>query len=323
MSKILTFGEPILINYISCNNTKDFSDSYFSLGGSEINTSVALKNLGCEPYLLSCIPKNFLGKYYLDNLIKKCLNTDLLMESNEDLIASMYIKNGDVFYQRKYSAFYFLKKSDIDFNRVFSIEYDWLHLTGITPLLSETVKDIWVYLLEKCIELRIPISIDLNYRPKLGNFKDLWLIIRKYISDINTLIVSEGNIIDICMHENIVYSNFIDNNLKEISKKMNINKLVICLKERENGIQKRYSILVYNNELYYSNIKKHIPLEDIGGGDSYIACLIDQLLNNPGNIKENLDFSDIYTILNQNNIGNFSIVGKKELDLNKNKDIFI
>ena len=171
--------------------------------------------------------------------------------------------------------------------------------------------------------MNIPISIDLNYRPKLGNFKDLWLIIRKYTSEINTLIVSEGNLIDICMHENIVYSNFIDNNLKEISKKMNINKLVICLKKRENGIQKRYSILAHNSELYYSDIKKHTPLEDIGGGDSYIACLIDQLLNNPGNIKENLDFSDIYTILNQNSKGNFSNVSKKELESNKNKDKFI
>tara|TARA_Y100000991_G_scaffold211971_2_gene195309 strand:- start:1928 stop:2890 length:963 start_codon:yes stop_codon:yes gene_type:complete len=318
MKNILTFGEPLLINYIKSSSDIDTSDSYFSLGGSEINASITLKKLGNEPYIISSLPNNELGDYYINVLHKHKIKSNFI-KRNDELIGSMYVKNKKVFYQRKYSSFSFLSLDDINFNNVFSLEYDWLHLTGITPLLNDNVKEIWCFIIEKAIDIKIPISIDLNYRPSLGSFKELWDVLKKYISDINTLIISENNILNICMLENIAYSSFLDNNLREIANKLNINRIVICMKERDNQKQKRYSVMFYKNIIYYSDIKNHIPLEDIGGGDSYIGCLIDQFLNNPNNILENLDYSDIYTILNQNTCGNFSNIDKKELFSKKNE----
>ena len=312
MKNILTFGEPLLINYIKLSNDTDSSESYFSLGGSEINTSITLKKLGNEPYIISSLPDNELGDYYVNVLHKHKIKSNFI-KRNGELIGSMYIKNNKVFYQRKYSSFSFLSMNNIDFNNIFSLEYNWLHLTGITPLLNSNVREIWCSLIENSIQRKIPVSIDLNYRPPLGSFKDLWSTIKSYISEINTLVISENNILNICMLEDIVYSSFLDNNLKEIGNKLNVNRIVICMKERRDGKQKRYSIMFYKQKIYYSNIKEHIPLEEIGGGDSYIGCLIDQLLNNPDNILENLDYSDTYTILNQNTPGNFSNIDKNEL----------
>lgn len=316
IKKILTFGEPILINYILNEDLVDFSNSYFSLGGSEINTSVVLKKLDVEPYLLTCLPNNDIGNYYFNYLKELELNTDFILKKDKDLIASMYIKNNKVFYQRKYSSFYFLSKNDINFDEIFSINYDCLHLTGITPLLSENCKEIWIMILEKSLKLNIPVSIDLNYRPAIGIFKDLWFILKKYLSRIEIFIISEKNIKNICEIEGITYSNSFDNNLLEISKKLKINILLLCLKEKKGDYQIRYSVLVKDNNIYYSDIKKHKPSEEIGGGDSYIGCFLNYYLNNKDDIISNLNYADIYTILNQNNKGNFSKVSKKELELN-------
>ena len=317
MKNILTFGEPLLINYIKSSSDIDTSDSYFSLGGSEINTSVTLKKLGNEPYIISSLPNNELGDYYVNVLHKHKIKSNFI-KRNDELIGSMYVKNKKVFYQRKYSSFSFLSMEHINFNTIFSFEYNWLHLTGITPLLNDNVKKIWCSLIENSIKRKIPVSIDLNYRPSLGHFKDLWNIIKNYISEINTLVISENNILNICMLEDIFYSSFLDNNLKEIANRLNINRIVICMKDKNNEKQTRYSVMFYKKKIYYSSIKEHIPLEDIGGGDSYIGCLIDQFLNNPDNILENLDYSDTYTILNQNTPGNFSNIDKNELYESKN-----
>ena len=63
---ILTFGEPLLINYLSKPKITSSCDSFFSLGGSEINTSIALANLGNFVYLLSVFPNNDLGDGYIE-----------------------------------------------------------------------------------------------------------------------------------------------------------------------------------------------------------------------------------------------------------------
>ena len=316
LKKILTFGEPILINYILNEYLVDFSNSYFSLGGSEINTSVVLKKLDVEPYLLTCLPNNDIGNYYFNYLKELELNTDFILKKDKDLIASMYIKNNKVFYQRKHSSFYFLSKNDINFDEIFSINYDCVHLTGITPLLSTNCKEIWIMILEKSLNLNIPVSIDLNYRPALGSFKDLWFILKKYLSRIEIFIISEKNIKNICEIEGINYSKSFDDNLLEISKKLKINILLLCLKEKKDDHQVRYSILIKDNNIYCSDKKKHKPSEEIGGGDSYIGCFLNYYLNNKNDIIRNLNYADIYTILNQNNKGNFSKVSKKELELN-------
>ena len=42
---ILTFGEPLLLNYLSEPKICSSCNSFFCLGGSEVNTAVTLSNL--------------------------------------------------------------------------------------------------------------------------------------------------------------------------------------------------------------------------------------------------------------------------------------
>ena len=78
MKNILTFGEPLLINYIESKELDNYSESYFSLGGAEFNTSITLKKLGNDPYIVSSLPDNKLGKYYIEILKKNGIETDFI-----------------------------------------------------------------------------------------------------------------------------------------------------------------------------------------------------------------------------------------------------
>ena len=301
--KILTFGEPLLVNYLSKPEITSTCKSYFSLGGSEINTAVTLSKLNNCVYLLSVFPNNELGNGYINVIKNFNINTNYIIKSNEDLIGSMYVKDNSVIYQRKHSAFSYIK--DINLENIFSIKYNWVHLTGITPSLNENCKNEWNKILNHSLFLKIPISIDLNYRPALCSLQHLWNIIKPYVSNLELFLLSVKDIKDICKLENI--SGLLSKDLSDImlifAKKLNIKRLVTCVKDvLENQSQNRYSLMIYNNKLYSSKEKNHTPVEHIGGGDAYVGCLINSILKGKDNILEE---ADNYTIEIQNYEGNF------------------
>ena len=109
--------------------------------------------------------------------------------------------------------------------------------------------------------------------------------------------------IEICQIENIKDRFTIENMMLKLVDKLNIRRLVICIKDiLEDKSQNRYSLMVFKNVLYKSKKKNHKPKEYIGGGDAYIASLIDGILKQK---KDILDEADTYTIINQEKKGNF------------------
>ena len=70
-----------------------------------------------------------------------------------------------VLYYRKGSAGSRLDRSDIDADLIRSARV--LHLTGITPALSQTARDAVGYAVEVAAEAGVTVCLDLNYRSKL------------------------------------------------------------------------------------------------------------------------------------------------------------
>ncbi len=299
---ILTFGEPLLINYLTTPKIVSNCDSFFSLGGSEINTAVTLSNLGNQVYLLSVFPNNDLGNEFIEVIENLGINIKYVIKSEDDLIGSMYVKDNYVIYQRKHSAFSYIK--NINLEDLFLTNYNWVHLTGITPSLNDNCKKQWVMLLEKSLSLNLPVSIDFNYRPALCQLNYLWNIIKPYISRLELFALSEKDLKDICKLEHInIGECSLDKIMKLSCKFLGIKRMVICVKKLLlDGSQDRYSIMIYNNEIYKSEIKNHVPIEHIGGGDAYIGGLINGILKCNSNI---LDDADNFAIECQNSRGNF------------------
>lgn len=304
--KVLSFGEPLLVNYLESKKLSSVCNSYFSLGGSEINTLVSLSDLGVETFLISCFPLNILGNEFIEILNKANINTEYVSQNEEDLIGSMYVKDNKVIYQRNHSAFLNIDLYEINFEEIFSRNFDWVHLTGITPLLGTNPRVIWNELLRSGLEKGIKFSIDFNYRPALGQLNDLWDLVKKYITRIEVLILSAEDLNNLCNLENIDIDETIEKTLLNFCDELRIKRGVVCIKKIKDSYQHRRSVMVYNNKVYSSNVKTHQPIEHIGGGDSFSASLIEGLLKNQ-DIPKTLNNSDNYVIKNQNSLGNFSV----------------
>ena len=340
VNKILTFGEPLFINFLNTNenninNSKFSYNSTLSFGGSEISTSVALTNLKKKNkvYLLSCFPDTRLGKQYLENLEDIGIDINFVEISIlDDLIKNIYIKNNKIFDQDNYfkskTTFSNLSPNYFDTNKIFHNNYDWVHLNGNTPLISENCKTVWLNILKESIKLNLPISCDLT-NIDITDWDKIWDLIKDKLNKLESIIITD-EILDIIINnlekeynnlieeQHISKKNSEDNKLKFIYHNYDINKLYLVSSKRVMNnykiSQTRYSILIYLNKIYKSEIKEYYPNNTFGCNDYFIASIINSSLNEKKeSFYDILNKAEIYTILNQENKSLFSEIEYSQL----------
>ena len=181
--KFLTFGEIMLRltppNYEKIRVTTSFEVSY---GGSEANIALALANLGVDSTYFTVLPNNSLGKSAVRMLRSNDVHcTPVILSTPEETpshrLGTYYMETGygirpsKVTYDRKHSAI-----SEFDFSAVdpeHLLEgYEWLHLGGITPALSESCAQFTLELMKKAKEKGMTVSFDGNFRSKLWSWDE-------------------------------------------------------------------------------------------------------------------------------------------------------
>ena len=301
MSKILTFGEPLMAFHIPpLNNVvlSGGSNTNMSLGGSEINTAIALHRLGHEVTLLTVLPNNELGQYYKDVLKEIGISTKYVLLSNGSM-GNMFIKDNKVCYDRKHSAFYNMTNMLFPLDDIFKESFDWIHLTGITPSLSNHNLNVWKSILEQGLKKNIRISFDFNHRPSLIDFSDLWKIVKPYVPFLTVIFLAKEDIKHILSIEKIQSTH-------SMIQSLNIKQLIYCVKKQMDKYQLRSSILINSTSSIKSIAKTQVVTEPIGGGDAYDAAYIHSVLTMKLSIKQTLNYCDNITIETQKYMGHFS-----------------
>ena len=149
--KFFTIGEIMLRlsppNYEKIRMASSFEASY---GGSEANIALALANLGVDSTFFSVVPNNSIGKSAIRMLRSNDVHcTPVILSNPEDTptnrMGTYYLENGygirasKVIYDRMHSAFSEYDYSHVDLHALLQ-EFDWLHLSGITPALSDNCR---------------------------------------------------------------------------------------------------------------------------------------------------------------------------------------
>lgn len=182
-SKFITIGEVMLRltppNYDKIRVATSFDASY---GGSEANIALALANLGIDSTFFTVVPDNSLGKSAVRMLRSNDVHcTPIILTTPDETpthrLGTYYLETGygirpsQVIYDRKHSAFseYDFSKVDID---ALLCDYDWLHLSGITPALSKSCADFILKCLEVAKEKNITVSFDGNFRSTLWTWEE-------------------------------------------------------------------------------------------------------------------------------------------------------
>ncbi len=181
--RFLTFGEIMLRltppNYEKIRMTSSFDATY---GGSEANIALALANLGIDSTFFSVVPDNSLGKSAIRMLRSNDVHcSPVILSTPEETpthrLGIYYLETGygirpsEVTYDRKHSAITEYDLSRVDLDALLE-GFDWIHLSGITPALSESCADFMLECLRKAKEKGLTVSFDGNFRSTLWSWDE-------------------------------------------------------------------------------------------------------------------------------------------------------
>lgn len=142
------------------------------VGGTESNTLSCMARLGMQVKWLSALPSNPQGRHIDSELRRHGVDTSHVVWSGSTArLGVFYVEEASpplgvqVYYDRANSACALVDPAAIDVSVVDDARM--LHLTGITPALSEQARTVFQRFLERAQQRHIPLSFDVNYRAKL------------------------------------------------------------------------------------------------------------------------------------------------------------
>ncbi len=177
--KVLTFGE-IMMRVAPEGNLRFRQvmpgkvDITFAGGEANVAASVAL--LGGQARYLTALPKNAIADSLLANLRGIGVDTDHILLTSKGRLGIFFLEAGanqrssNVIYDREGSSIALATPEDYDFDGALD-GIGWLHITGITPALSENAFLSTLAIVAKAAQKGVTVSCDLNFRKKLWRWK--------------------------------------------------------------------------------------------------------------------------------------------------------
>lgn len=170
MSDVVTLGETMaLVAAPEIGLLRHATSLRLSCGGAESNVAVGVARLGHRVAWIGRVGADEFGVMVRRMLAAE--GVEARVRVDPDAPTGLMVKYRrtntvtQVLYYRKSSAGSRLDRSDVDPELVGSARV--LHLTGITPALSQTARDAVGYAVEVAAEAGVTVCLDLNYRSKL------------------------------------------------------------------------------------------------------------------------------------------------------------
>ena len=168
---LVTFGESMVVFNPQSNRPLRYVNTFEkTVGGAESNVATALAKLNHTVGWFSKLSNDEFGRYLISTIRGEGVDTSrvILDENNsKGIIFKEYYQrsNPNVYYYRKNSAASTISPDDIDEEYIKSAKI--LHLTGITPALSESAREAVYKAIEIAKANDVLISFDPNVRLKL------------------------------------------------------------------------------------------------------------------------------------------------------------
>lgn len=263
--RVFTFGESMgLVLGDEINSLDQLAKARISTGGSEGNVAVGLARLGVAATWLSRVGNDGFGKRVVKDLQAEGVRVVAQIDSSAP--TGLMIKttpragSTSVDYYRRGSAASLISVSDldgIDFNK-----FDLVHLTGITPALSDSARSTWEHVALKSREAGCLVSLDVNYRSKLWTPLEASSVMTKALDLVDILIagVDEAQMI----LGDLTSSAF------DLARKIQaLGPQIVAIKLGSEG-----AVLLERNTTYSADAIRVEVVDTVGAGDAFTAAFI-------------------------------------------------
>ncbi len=172
---VLCVGEAmVLVSPIGSRALATADAFEVTVAGAEANVARFLADLGIESGGLSSVGHDPLGGRILSNLSTCGVDTRWVAQAVESPTGAFFkdpaATGSRVFYYRTGSAFSRMTAAD---TARWPLERAcWVHVSGVTPALSQGCLELTATVLQRCRAAGVPVSFDVNYRPSLWAERD-------------------------------------------------------------------------------------------------------------------------------------------------------
>lgn len=269
---VITLGEAMVRLWVSNGMRIETAEALrISVGGSEANVAVALARAGCKVSWMSRLPDSSLGKRIANEIRMHGVDLSAVSWSSDGRAGLYFVelsgppRGVSVLYDRQGSAASQMSVSNTNLAHISNCKV--FHLSGITPALSATSKELCREAFKISQSIGLSITLDVNYRSALWSAADAKKEII-YLASLASLIV--------CTSKDAKELFGLDENDENLSEKLS-NRLStsnVIVTQGSTGVS-----WILNGLTGSIEAPKVETIDRVGAGDSFMAGVILGLLD--------------------------------------------
>jgi 2-dehydro-3-deoxygluconokinase len=275
-------------------------------GGGEANVSAALALWGTPVRYVTALPRNPLAESLVASLRGLGVDTDSILW-RAGRLGLYFVEIGanqrasTVLYDRDHSAVSLASVNEYDFDRALN-DVHWLHVTGITPAISETAFQVNLEIVRRAKSAGAVVSCDLNFRKKLWRWRQgcsAQQLARECMAQVlpytDVVIANEEDAADVLdIHAQgtdvaqgrIDAAAYVDVARQIVSRFSNVRYVAVTLRESISADHNNWGGMLYDaasesacfapidERGFYRPYEIRNIVDRIGGGDSFAAGII-------------------------------------------------
>jgi 2-dehydro-3-deoxygluconokinase len=300
-----------------------------TFGGGEANVAVALAGFGNPARYVTVLPANNpIADALLGELRRFGVDAAQVVRG-PGRMGVYFVETGSnqrpskVVYDRENSAIALAKPGDIDWGKAFE-GAGWLHITGITPALSQSAAELSIESIEAARAAGLTVSCDLNFRKNLWKYgktaqqvmSDLFRLVDIGIANEEDCQAALGIHADVDVSSGQLNANaYRALAEKVLSAYPGLKMLAITLRESKSASHNGWSACLHDRRDFV--LSRHYEIthivDRVGGGDSFAGGLIFGLLNLATH-ADALEFAVAASCLKHSIPGDFSRLSREEVE---------
>ncbi len=315
-------------------------------GGGEANVCASLSLLGQPVRYLTALPKHDLAESLIATMRGLGVDTQNVLWRDVGRLGLYFVERGanqrgsTVVYDRENSAVSLAAPDEYDFDAALN-DVHWLHLSGITPAISERACDANLALAKRAKSRGVSVSCDLNFRKKLWRWDDsvepkqlARQSMAQLLPFVDLVIGNEedaADVLDIHPPATDVEQGQINEEAygdvarQIVSQYSNVSRVAITLRESVSADFNRWGAMLYDATddqawLAPTNAGAYQPYEirnivdRVGAGDSFAAGLLHALHSDSfSNPPDAIAFAVAASCLKHSVTGDFNYVSESEV----------
>jgi 2-dehydro-3-deoxygluconokinase len=259
-------------------------------GGAESNVAVSLAQFGLTSRFISALPQTELGEQAL--MAIRAAGVDATHVARLPGRMGLYfleegadVRSGCVVYDRQDTAFCALEAERVDWDAAFD-GVSWFHVSGITPAIAPSTRDLTQHALQEAKARGVHISIDLNHRERLWQYgQNATDIMPALVGLADTLMAGRGDCAA-CLGFSPDGDGSSNDWYEELSADVlcrfpNISRVAVTIRNSSSADHHRWAAHFRSSEgsFFSRTYDLHNVVDRVGTGDGFSAGLIFGLIN--------------------------------------------